>query len=84
MVADALSRKEQVKPIRVCALKMQIQSNLMIQIREAQEEALRNDNLANESLNGLEKSLELSTDGIKKFNGRVWIPHFGHLRELVF
>ena len=83
VVANALSRKERVKLIRICVMRMQIESNLVIQIRDAQKEASKADNLKNESLNGLEKTLELSADEVWKFKDRVWIPNFGNLRELV-
>ena len=69
--------------MRIRAMRMQIQSNLVIQVRDVQNEALKNDNLQNESLNGLEKSLELGADDVWKFKDRVWIPCFGNLRDLV-
>ncbi|GKE86025.1 putative reverse transcriptase domain-containing protein, partial [Tanacetum coccineum] len=45
VVADALSRKERVKPLRVRALVMTIGLNLPKQILEAQTEALKPENL---------------------------------------
>ncbi|KAD4385309.1 hypothetical protein E3N88_25477 [Mikania micrantha] len=50
IVADALSRKERVKPMRVRALGMSIQTSLKTQIREAQIEALQENNLKSEAL----------------------------------
>ena len=79
VVADALSRKERVKLARIRALRMQIQSNLIVQILEAQKKALKIDNLKYESLNGLEKNLELATNGVWKFKDRIWIPKFDNL-----
>ncbi|GJZ61786.1 putative reverse transcriptase domain-containing protein, partial [Tanacetum coccineum] len=43
--ADALSRKERDKPLRVRALMMTVHSNLPKQIREAQEEAMKRKNV---------------------------------------
>ncbi|GJY79602.1 putative reverse transcriptase domain-containing protein [Tanacetum coccineum] len=43
VVADALSRKERNKPLRVRALMMTIQNDLPKQIHEAQEEAMKRD-----------------------------------------
>ncbi|XP_076926825.1 DNA glycosylase/AP lyase ROS1-like [Bidens hawaiensis] len=41
VVADALSRKEREKPLRVRALGLMIQTSLITQIRDAQREALK-------------------------------------------
>src|SRR3990170_6430237 len=52
VVADALSRKERTKPLRVRALGMTIHTHLTSQIREAQLEALKGYNLKDEALRG--------------------------------
>ncbi|GJX90190.1 putative reverse transcriptase domain-containing protein [Tanacetum coccineum] len=44
VVADALSRKERDKPLRVRALMMTVHNDLPKQIREAQEEAMKGEN----------------------------------------
>ena len=44
VVADALSRKERVKTLRVRALEMTIRTNLTARIRDAQQEALKGEN----------------------------------------
>lgn len=49
VVVDAESRKERAKPRRVKALTLTIQSRLSAQIREAQLEALREENKAEEA-----------------------------------
>ncbi|KAI3790948.1 hypothetical protein L2E82_04403 [Cichorium intybus] len=54
VVADALSRKERVKPSRVRALGMVVHTNLKSQILSAQEKALTKENLQGETLHGLE------------------------------
>ncbi|GJT33105.1 putative reverse transcriptase domain-containing protein [Tanacetum coccineum] len=59
VVADALSRKERVKPLRVRALMMKIDLNLPSQILNAQAEALKEENVKEENLNGMNKSLRL-------------------------
>nr|GEV36977.1 hypothetical protein [Tanacetum cinerariifolium] len=43
-MADALSRKERDKPLRVRALMMTVHNDLLKQIREAQEEAMKGEN----------------------------------------
>ncbi|GJT12909.1 hypothetical protein Tco_0859951 [Tanacetum coccineum] len=69
VVADALSRKERSKPLRVRALVMTIGLNLPKKILEAQTEALKPKNLSAEDVGGMlrkdlpKKKLEPSTDG---------------------
>ncbi|GJX63476.1 putative reverse transcriptase domain-containing protein [Tanacetum coccineum] len=55
IVADALSRKERIKPLRVRALVMTIGLNLPKQILEAQTEALKPENLTAEDVGGSDK-----------------------------
>ncbi|XP_021996204.1 uncharacterized protein LOC110893401 [Helianthus annuus] len=82
VVVDALSRKE-TKPKRVCALQLIIHSKLPDQIRSAQTEVLKEENIEAEYLRGIEKRLVERSDGILYFMERIWIPLFGNLRELV-
>ncbi|GJT54842.1 putative reverse transcriptase domain-containing protein [Tanacetum coccineum] len=56
IVADALSRKEQSKPLRVRALDMTIGLNLPKQILEAQTEALKPKNLTTEDVGVMHES----------------------------
>ncbi|GJY98362.1 hypothetical protein Tco_0515272 [Tanacetum coccineum] len=53
VVTDALSRKEQIKPLRVRALVMTIGLNLPKQILEAQIEAQKPKNIKNENVGGV-------------------------------
>jgi hypothetical protein len=82
LVADALSRKE-TKPKRVRALQLTVHSNLLDKIREAQGEALKEENIGFETLHGADKHLERKTDGLQYFMNRVSTPRFGDLRQLV-
>ncbi|GJU54277.1 putative reverse transcriptase domain-containing protein [Tanacetum coccineum] len=50
VVADALSRKERIKPLRVRSLVMTIHPNLPSQILKAQTEALKEENIKAENL----------------------------------
>ncbi|GJU19288.1 putative reverse transcriptase domain-containing protein [Tanacetum coccineum] len=83
VVADALSRKEQIKPLRVRALVLTIGLNLPVNILEAQVEARKEENYGTEDLCGMIKKLEQRTDGTLCLNGRSWIPCRGNLRELI-
>ncbi|GJV78965.1 putative reverse transcriptase domain-containing protein [Tanacetum coccineum] len=84
VVADALSWKERNKPLRVRALMMAVHNDLPKQIREAQEEAMKGENVEAESLGRLIKQIFVfRPDGTRCFRNRVWLPRFGRLRDLV-
>ncbi|GJT81389.1 hypothetical protein Tco_1055731 [Tanacetum coccineum] len=83
VVADPLSRKEWLKPLRVRALVLTISLNLPVQILEAQVEARKEENCETVDLCGIIKKLEPHTDGMSCLNKRSWIPCFGDLRELI-
>nr|GEV48565.1 putative reverse transcriptase domain-containing protein [Tanacetum cinerariifolium] len=53
VMADALSRKEQIKPLRVRALVMTIGLDLPRKILEAQTEAIKPENLKSEDVGGM-------------------------------
>ena len=75
VVADALSRKERVKPLRVRALVMTIHNDLIIQILTAQLEALKAENVKHEALRGMDKQFETKPNGAKYFSDRLWLPN---------
>nr|GEX46189.1 putative reverse transcriptase domain-containing protein [Tanacetum cinerariifolium] len=89
VVADALSRKEQDKPLRVRALLMTISLNLPKQILEAQIEALKPKNLEKEDVGGMirtdipKERLEPCADGTLCLHGRSWLPCYGNLRSVI-
>ncbi|GJY59371.1 hypothetical protein Tco_0459263 [Tanacetum coccineum] len=89
VVADALSRKERVKPLRVRALVMTIGLNLPKQILEAQTEALKPENLTSEDVGGMlpqdltKERLKPRADVTLCLNNRSWLPCYGYLRTLV-
>ncbi|KAI3715141.1 hypothetical protein L6452_22111 [Arctium lappa] len=80
IVADALSRKERVKPSRARAMGILIQTSLKTQILKTQEEALKAENLNNETLHHLEKEFETRSDGVRYFRDKVWVPKVNNLR----
>ncbi|CAH1428385.1 unnamed protein product [Lactuca virosa] len=82
MVANALSRKE-YSGRRVKTLTMTVHSHLSSQIKEAQLEALKPENAANEALRGMDKNLVIKEDGAHYFMNRIWIPKFGGFRDVV-
>ncbi|GJT79529.1 putative reverse transcriptase domain-containing protein [Tanacetum coccineum] len=94
-VADALSMKEQSKPLRVRALVINIGLDLPKQILNAQTEARKPENIKNEDVGGMlvenskdsekfrKEKLEPRTDGTLCFNGRSWLPCYGDLRTVI-
>ncbi|GJV51178.1 putative nucleotidyltransferase, ribonuclease H [Tanacetum coccineum] len=83
VVADALSRKKRIKPLRVRALILTVHPKLPSQILEAQNEALKEENAKNENLRGMDKSFEIRPDGTRCIKNRSWLPLFGGLRDLI-
>ncbi|GKF34461.1 hypothetical protein Tco_0107661 [Tanacetum coccineum] len=63
VVADALSWKERIKPLRVRALVMTMHLKLPSQILEAQTESIKEENITAENLRGMDKSFEVRPNG---------------------
>ncbi|GJX72211.1 putative reverse transcriptase domain-containing protein [Tanacetum coccineum] len=70
VVADALSRKERNKPLRVRTLVMTIGLNLPKKILSAQSEARKEENFINEDLHGMINKLEPHADGTLCLNNQ--------------
>ncbi|GKD46516.1 putative nucleotidyltransferase, ribonuclease H, partial [Tanacetum coccineum] len=83
MVADALSRKERIKPLRVRALVMTVGPNLPTQILKAQVEAMKEENASEENLRGMNKEFETRANGTLCVKKRSWLPRLGGLRDLI-
>nr|GFA40877.1 putative reverse transcriptase domain-containing protein [Tanacetum cinerariifolium] len=83
VVADALSWKEQIKPLRVRSLIMNIHPKLPSQFLKAQNEALKEENIKAENLQGMDKSFKIRLDGTYCIKNQSWLPLFGNLRELI-
>ncbi|GJR57042.1 putative reverse transcriptase domain-containing protein [Tanacetum coccineum] len=87
VVADALSRKERIKPLRVRALVMTISLDLPKQILNAQTEAQKPENLKNEDVGGMIRRIyrrrSWSPVGTLCLNGRSWLPCYGDLRTVI-
>ncbi|GKF67011.1 hypothetical protein Tco_0193528 [Tanacetum coccineum] len=89
IVADALSRKERIEPLRVRAIVITISLDLPKQILEAQIEALKPENIENEDVGGMirkdipKEKLEPRADGTLCLNGRSWLPCYGGLRFVI-
>ncbi|GJY95027.1 putative reverse transcriptase domain-containing protein [Tanacetum coccineum] len=83
VVADALSRKERVKPKRVRAMAMTIQSRVKGMILAAQGEAFNQENVFAERLHGLDQQMERKGDGSLYFMDRIWVPLVGGVRTVI-
>nr|GEY13858.1 putative reverse transcriptase domain-containing protein [Tanacetum cinerariifolium] len=89
VVADALSRKEQFRPLKVRALVITMGLNLPKKILEAQTEVLKPKNLSAKDVVGMlrkdlpKEKLEPRADGTLCLNNRIWVPCFGDLRTLI-
>ncbi|GJV86504.1 putative reverse transcriptase domain-containing protein [Tanacetum coccineum] len=83
VVADALSRKERIKPLRVRALVMTLHPKLPSQILEAQTEAIKEENIKAENLRGMDKAFEVRPNRTRCIKNRSWLPLFGNLRDLI-
>nr|GFA65350.1 putative reverse transcriptase domain-containing protein [Tanacetum cinerariifolium] len=83
VIADALSRKERIKPLRVRSLIMTIYPKLPSQILKAQNKALEEEIVKAKNLRGMDKSFEIRPDGTHFIKNRSWLPLFGNLRDLI-
>ncbi|PWA90032.1 reverse transcriptase domain-containing protein [Artemisia annua] len=83
LVADALSRKERIQPLRVRPLVMTLHSDLPSRIPKAQNEALEKEDRRIEKLRGMDKAFEIRSDGTRCIKGRRWLPYHGNLRNVI-
>nr|GEX30386.1 reverse transcriptase domain-containing protein [Tanacetum cinerariifolium] len=95
VVADALSQKERIKPLRVHALVMTIGLDLPKQILEAWTKAIKPEHLKSEDVGGMlienskdlekprKEKLEPRTDGTLFLNNKSWLSYYGDLRTLI-
>ncbi|GKC74408.1 putative reverse transcriptase domain-containing protein [Tanacetum coccineum] len=83
VVADALSCKKMINPLRVRTLVMTIGLNLPERILNAQVEARKEENYGTKDLCGMIKKLEPRADRTLCLRNRSWIPCYGDLRALI-
>ncbi|GJU40251.1 hypothetical protein Tco_1193208 [Tanacetum coccineum] len=77
VVADALSRKERVKPKRVRSMNMILQSSIKDRILEAQKETVDEFAVLQK---GLDEMIEQRSDGTLYYLDRIWVPLKGEVR----
>ncbi|GJR57605.1 putative reverse transcriptase domain-containing protein [Tanacetum coccineum] len=83
VIVDALSQKERIKSLRIRALIMNLHLKLPSQILQAQNEALKEENLKAENLRGMDKAFKICPDGTRCIKNQSWLPLFGNLRDLI-
>nr|GEW81583.1 reverse transcriptase domain-containing protein [Tanacetum cinerariifolium] len=80
VVADALSQKLQIKPLLVRSLVMTLHPKIPSLILEAQNEAMKEENIGAENLRGMDKAFEIHPNGTCYIKNRSWLPLFGIVR----
>src|ERR671933_1334648 len=83
VVADALSSKVRTKSVRSLAMNVIIRTNLINEIREAQLEAIKDENVKEEAFRGIGKELGLKENGARYFKVRLRVPRYGNFRQSV-
>ncbi|GJU10081.1 putative reverse transcriptase domain-containing protein [Tanacetum coccineum] len=77
------TRKERVKPRRVRAMAMTIQSGVKEMILAAQSEAFKQENILAERLRGLDQQMERKEDRSLYFIDKIWVPLVGDVRMVI-
>ncbi|GJY83159.1 ribonuclease H-like domain-containing protein [Tanacetum coccineum] len=82
IVADALSRKERLKPRRVRAMAMTIQTGMKEKIQATKSDVFKQENILAESLHGLDQQMEKEGESLY-FMDRIWVPLVGGVRTVI-
>nr|GFB76342.1 reverse transcriptase domain-containing protein [Tanacetum cinerariifolium] len=69
-----LKPKERIKPLQDRALMMTIELKLPSHILNAQAKAIKEENVKEENLNGMNKRFEAPADGTLYIEKRSWVP----------
>ncbi|GJT42485.1 putative reverse transcriptase domain-containing protein [Tanacetum coccineum] len=80
LVAGSLSKKERVKPMRVRAMNMTLQSSIKDRILSAQKEAVDESARLQK---GLDEMMEQRSDGTLYYLDRIWVPLKCEVRTLI-
>ncbi|GJY67704.1 putative reverse transcriptase domain-containing protein [Tanacetum coccineum] len=80
VVADALSKKERVKPKRVRAMNMILQSSIKDRILVAQKDVVDEFSVLQK---GLDEMIEQRSDGTLYYLDQIWVPLKGEVRTLI-
>ena len=83
VVADALSRKVSAAPIRDLCMRMTVITPLLERIKEAQMEGLKEERQKCERIVGRVASFDYDSRGLMTLHGRVWVPYWGGVRQVL-
>ncbi|KAD3336653.1 hypothetical protein E3N88_32172 [Mikania micrantha] len=83
VVADALSRKTEHSAIRVKSYSLVITPDFLNELKDAQKEGLKEENVGFERIFGQVKSLEENEFGVKIRFGRMWVTRNGDIRSRI-
>ncbi|KAD3066456.1 hypothetical protein E3N88_34336 [Mikania micrantha] len=83
VVADALSRKTEHSVIRVKSYSLVITPDFLNELKDAQKEGLKEENVGFERIFGQVKNLEENEFGVKIRFGRMWVPRNGDIRSRI-
>ena len=83
-VLEHIEPRDNLRALLVGAFEMTIQMNLTTHIHNPQQEALKEEHIKAELHRGMEKQLVPNEDGTLYFMGRIWVPLFGGVREIIF
>ncbi|GJQ89565.1 putative nucleotidyltransferase, ribonuclease H [Tanacetum coccineum] len=83
VVADALSRKERLKPRRVRAMAVTIQIRMREKIQATQSKELKQENILMENLHGLDQQIEKKEGESLYFIDHIWVPLVGGMRKMI-
>nr|GFC39919.1 putative reverse transcriptase domain-containing protein [Tanacetum cinerariifolium] len=83
VVADALSRKERIKPKKVQDMNMNIQLSIKDKVLAAHNEAFRAANSLAKMLRGLDEQMKRRSDGALYYIDQIWVPLTGGVRTLI-
>ncbi|KAD6796106.1 hypothetical protein E3N88_07002 [Mikania micrantha] len=83
VMADALSRKIEHPAIRIKSYSLVITPDFLNELKDAQKEGLKEENVGFERIFGQVKSLEENEFGVKIRFGRMWVPRNGDIRSRI-
>ncbi|KAD6454275.1 hypothetical protein E3N88_08981 [Mikania micrantha] len=83
VVADALSRKTEHSSIRVKSYSLVITPDFLNELKDAQKEGLKEENVGFERIFGQVKNLEENEFGVKIRFGRMWVPRNGDIMSRI-
>ncbi|GJR26810.1 putative reverse transcriptase domain-containing protein [Tanacetum coccineum] len=83
VVADALSRKERLKPRHVRVMAVTIEAGMREMIQATQSETLKQENVLMENLHGLDQQMEKKEGESLYFMDHLWVPLVGSVRTMI-